>query len=146
MHFAIHTPVEQSPEKVIKGFDDKLFIALKPPLLPMRLRRFDGCERGDEVHLEVGPNWMSQRWEALIIDHDNTPDEIFFVDTGKILPKPLKKWMHRHRILRKINGSEIIDDITFSTGWILLDWLIFPLLYLQFWIRKPVYQRHFKSE
>jgi ligand-binding SRPBCC domain-containing protein len=41
-------------------------------------------------------------------------------------------------------GTIIIDDITFRTPSILTDYLFYPLLYLQFLYRKPIYKKVFR--
>jgi ligand-binding SRPBCC domain-containing protein len=139
MQIIIETPVQQDFRQVWKGFNQNLFLQLKPPFLPFRLLRFDGSETGDEVHILI----FNQRWEALIVEHGETATEIFFIDVGKKLPFPLQTWRHRHRILKTPQGSLIVDDIHFVTISKLTDYLIYPLLYLQFAARKKIYQRVF---
>ncbi|NJL74022.1 MAG: hypothetical protein HC892_02220 [Saprospiraceae bacterium] len=139
MHILIETPVQQDYQRVWNGFNADLFLQLKPPFLPLQLLRFDGSETGDEVHIKI----FNQIWEASIIAHGNTPNEIFFTDVGKKLPFPLKTWRHHHRILKAPTGSIIIDDIQFTTFSKLTDYVFYPLFYLQFAARKKIYQRVF---
>lgn len=146
MKIIIKTTVEQDYKTVFSRFDENLFLALKPPFLPLTLRQFDGSMKGDEVKITLGKGFLSQDWDALIVEQVETEAEIYFIDKGVKLPFFLKKWTHRHRILKLNNGqSEIIDDIAYFTplGKI-MDFLMFPVLYLQFWMRKPVYKRYFK--
>ena len=139
MKIYIETAVKESVEKVFLAFDEKLFLALKPPLLPMKLMRFDGCKVGDQVHLDLGLNV----WISLITEHSVATDECYFVDEGSQLPFPLKRWRHKHLIKNKDGVTLIIDNIDFSTGLKLLDYLVFPALYFMFWLRKPVYRKKF---
>lgn len=145
MKIVIATIVEQDYETVFDRFDEKLFLKLAPPFIPLNLQRFDGCMVGDEVHLVLGKGFFKQEWHAKIIEQQKTESEIYFIDTGALLPKPLKHWKHRHRIIKKGNQSEIIDDIAYSTGNKLLDIIMYPIMYLQFWIRKPIYKAYFKT-
>jgi ligand-binding SRPBCC domain-containing protein len=146
MKIIIKTTVEQDYKTVFNRFDKDLFLALKPPFLPLTLRQFDGSMKGDEVKITLGKGFFSQDWDALIIEQSESADEIYFIDKGIKLPFFLKKWTHRHRILNLKNGqSEIIDDIEYFTplGKI-MDFLMFLVIYAQFWLRKPVYKRYFK--
>jgi len=136
MRIKISTQVNQSPKQVLAGFDLDLFNALKPPLMPLKVLRFDGCETGDEVHLDVG---FGMKWFAKIVDHGEEDGSYFFVDEGFVLPFPLKSWRHRHGIAKSESGSMVIDDIEFTSGFVLLDVLLYPFLYTQFFWRKHIY-------
>lgn len=146
MRILIKTLVEQDYKTVFNKFDRDLFLALKPPFLPLTLRQFDGSMKGDEVKIRLGKGFLSQDWDALIIDQQETDKEIYFIDKGTKLPFFLKTWQHKHRIINiHTNKSEIIDDIQYTTPLgKLTDWLFYPILYLQFWMRKPVYKKYFR--
>lgn len=144
INFKIKTVVEQDYKTVFERFDEDLFLALKPPLLPLTLNRFDGSMKGDEVHITLGKGALSQDWNALIVEQAELADEIYFIDVGSKLPFFLKDWKHKHRIVKEGEGAMIIDDISYKTPFFLMDYLMFPVLYLQFWARKPVYTRYFK--
>jgi len=78
------------------------------------------------------------------VDQQTTADEIYFIDEGTRLPFFLAYWHHRHRLLRAADGSTtIVDDITFQTPSRLTDYFFYPLLWLQFAYRKPIYRRVF---
>jgi len=141
-HMTFETIVSSSVEEVAKGFNQELFEALKPPLLTLKVKKFDGCVTGDEVHLEVGLG-ITMSWVSKITSHIDTPEEWSFVDEGETLPPPLKNWHHHHRVIKRGDQAAIIDDIHFSTGLGLLDKLIYPLLFLQFKMRGPVYKKFF---
>lgn len=144
MKIWIKTTVAADHMTVWEGFNRDLFEALKPPLLPLTLKRFDGSTTGDEVHLTLGKGWLSQDWNARIIDHQIDSTECYFIDQGIKLPFFLRDWQHRHRIVKQIDGqTAIIDDIDFRTPLRLLDYLMYPVMYLQFYARKPVYKRIF---
>lgn len=147
MKIIIKTIVEQDYLTVGKGFNQALFEALKPPLLPLTLKRFDGSKTGDEVHIQLGKGIFSQDWNASIVEDGQNEKEIYFIDIGSKLPFFLKKWKHHHRMLRHENNQTIIiDDIDYFTPFWLTDYLMYPIMYLQFWIRKPVYKKFFSKK
>lgn len=150
MHLRLQTPVRQPLAQVWAGFDRKLFDQLAPPFPPVEVVRFDGCLTGDVVHLRLNFILFKQDWISNIIDQQTTgvpnqPDEIFFVDEGTKLPFFLRYWHHRHRLVRapQTGGTLVIDDITFRTPSLLTDYLFYPLMWLQFAYRKPIYKRVF---
>lgn len=145
MHLILTTPVRQSLAQVWAGFDRALFDQLAPPFPPVEVVRFDGCLTGDVVHLRLNFIFFKQDWISDIIDQQTTSDEIFFVDEGTKLPFFLRYWQHRHRLVRDPGTGDtlVIDDITFRTPTLLTDYLFYPLLWLQFAYRKPIYKRVF---
>ncbi len=145
MHIKIHSPVQQAASQVIAGFNRDLFLQLNPPFPPVKLLRFDGSKQGDQVILELNFIFFRQTWESLITEDGENEEEIYFVDEGIKLPFFLKSWRHRHRILKKNTKAEIVDDIEYRTPFWLMDYLMYPVLYLQFWYRKPIYQRIFRK-
>lgn len=144
MNLKITTTVKQSPDKVWEGFNEDLFEALAPPFPPVKLLRFDGSLKGDEVHLELNFLLFKQQWNSLITQQEQSDSEIFFVDEGMKLPFFLKAWRHKHRIIKQGSGAAIIDDITYQTPFKILDWMMYPAMWLQFAYRKPIYQKLFR--
>ncbi len=141
MRIYLKTTVSADFQSVINNYDRKLFDALKPPLMPLKLIRYDGEKTGDEIHLALG---FGQKWISVITDNGATEKEWFFVDEGKVLPWPLRYWKHKHKVLKTDNEiTTLIDDISFGTGSSLLDTFIYPFLYLQFAMRKPAYKKFF---
>ncbi|QNL21941.1 hypothetical protein HZR84_08310 [Hyphobacterium sp. CCMP332] len=143
MKLKVKTIVKQPILKVWEGFDETLFVKLAPPFPSVKLLQFDGSKKGDRVALELNFLLFRQKWISDIIEHNENEDQIFFIDKGVILPFFLKTWQHKHILKRNGNGTEIIDDIRYSTGTLLTDMLMFPGLYLQFLYRKPVYRKIF---
>ena len=73
--------------------------------------------------------------------------KFFFIDEGLKLPSFFKFWKHHHRIVKNTTGCVIIDDITFKSANLLLDYLLFfQGCYLQFLYRVPIYKRIFSKE
>lgn len=150
MKFLIRTTINSPFEKIVSGFDKKLFEALKPPLIDLLVERFDGCKIGDQVHLKLSFMGINKSWVSVISDYLLDSDEFYFVDEGKTLPFPLKRWKHTHKVLRhqnsKSSSSEIQDMIEYGSGNYLCDVLLLPLLYFQFSLRPAAYRRYFKDD
>lgn len=142
MKIFLPTEINNNLHSTFGLFNEDLFKALKPPAVELNVLKFDGCKKGDEVHLEISFGPLKQKWISLITDDLISDDVCFFIDEGKKLPPPLKSWKHIHRI-RKIDDHNCVieDDIEYSTGNSILDRLIYPILYAQFKTRKPVYQK-----
>lgn len=146
MKIQVKTLVEQNLTAVKEGFTKELFLALNPPFPKVDLLQFDGCKKGDVVSLRLKFPFFSQVWTSDIVEDSESEEEWKFVDVGVKLPFFLKTWEHRH-IVRKTNqGSEIIDDIDFTTGTILTDFIMYPGLIVQFINRRPIYKRWFKKK
>lgn len=145
MKLTLKTRVRSSPEVVWPKFDRALFLRLAPPFPRIKLLRFDGCRPGDLIEVQLNFLLFKQTWISEIVEQRSKPDEISFVDEGVRLPFFLQRWLHRHRIVRRGSGSEIIDEIEFSSGRRVLDWFLFPAMWLQFAYRKPIYWRAFRK-
>ncbi len=146
MNFKIKTQVAQDYKTVFNQFDESLFKALKPPLIGLKVKRFDGSQLNSEVHVELNILGVKKLWVSKITEFQQTDTECYFTDTssGNNLPPPLKNWKHKHLIVKQGTGSMIVDDVTYTSGWKLLDGLLYPVLYFQFAWRKPVYRKYFK--
>lgn len=145
MRIKILTAVKQSMAATFARFDQQLFVKLNPPFPPVKVVRFDGMAIGDEVHLELNFLIRKVRWVSRITEFSETSEEIYFVDEGIELPFFLGKWHHLHKIRRRGDQAEIIDDIHFEGPIPLLTLLMYPFLYLQFLYRKPIYRKHFDT-
>lgn len=145
MKICLKTLVNADLNHVWANFNKELFLKLAPPFPPVTLMRFDGCEVGNVVTLKLGFIFFSQIWESHITQQEIKTQEIFFVDEGKKLPFFLKYWQHKHILTKDANNCTIItDDITYKTPFWLLDYLLYPAMYLQFAYRKPMYKKYFK--
>ena len=144
MQFQITTFVKQQPSKVFAGFTQELFLRLAPPFPRIKLKRFDGCAVGDVVSVELNFIFFRNQWESLITAQAITEKEIYFIDEGKKLPFFLRAWQHTHRIVQQGTGSIIIDAIVYKSPFWLLDYVLYPMMYLQFAYRKPIYKRVFR--
>jgi ligand-binding SRPBCC domain-containing protein len=146
MHLQLKTRVAQNFLDVKSGFNEELFLSLNPPFPPVKLKEFGGCKKGDKVHLELNFIFFKQDWIS-DITFDSTSESSFeFIDEGTKLPFFLKYWRHHH-IVEKFSEEQsvIIDDIQFNSPFVLMDFLLYPVLWLQFVYRKPIYRRIFKS-
>jgi ligand-binding SRPBCC domain-containing protein len=140
MKIKIATIVQSDFKSVFEGFNRELFLKLAPPFPKINLLRFDGCKKGDETHLELNFLAFKQRWDALIIENGSDPEQFYFIDQATKVPFFISKWQHRHVIQKSGENATIIDDIDFSSPF---GFLLYPVMYLQFLYRKPIYRRVF---
>ncbi len=145
MKLVLKTNVKQTPKQVWAGFNQALFEKLAPPFPRIRLLRFDGSTTGCTVAVELNFILFRQTWQSEITEHGENEDEIWFVDQGSQLPFFLKFWRHRHRLLRTETGTQIVDDIEYRTGSLLMDYMMYPLMWAQFAYRGPIYRRAFNT-
>jgi ligand-binding SRPBCC domain-containing protein len=144
MKIYLETEVEQNWKEVWKKFDKQLFIKLSPPFPKVNILQFDGSKQGDLVKLEINFVFFKQIWESYISESVEKEDSAYFIDIGSQLPFFLKYWKHQHLIVKKGEKTLIIDNINFQS-YSFANWFVYPLLYLQFWMRKPIYKKYFKK-
>ena len=144
MKIKISTKVNKSYEEVFKNFNQPLLEKLTPPLIPFKLLKFDGSKKGDDIHIQLNILGLKQLWITHVIEDSHDKEEIYFIDQSSKLPFFLTFWKHKHRILNRKTGSQIIDEIEYRTPHFLLDYLCYPVMYLQFYFRKHIYKEEFK--
>ena len=143
MKITLSTKVNQNYLSVKRGFDETLFTKLSPPFPPVKLIQFDGSEIGDIVSLELNFLFFKDKWVSQISENHTDEKEFYFVDEGVDLPFFLKKWRHKHRIIKDGDHSIIRDEIEFEGAFGLLTSVLYPALYAQFAFRKPIYKKIF---
>jgi len=146
MKIHLETLVKQDFKTVWQGFTKELFLALTPPYTPVEVIRFDGCKKGDEIHLEIQFFLFKQAWHSIVTEQVETDDEIYFIDEGVKLPFFLSYWHHKHRILKQTEGTLLIDEITFESMHGFGSLSTYPALYLQFASRQAIYRQWFDAE
>lgn len=144
MHVKVTTEVRQSLAQVKAGFNEELFLKLNPPFPSVTLLRFDGCLKGDLVELLLDFKVGKQKWVSEITFDNETPERFEFIDEGIVLPFPFRFWKHHHILIGNDEGCKIVDSIEYRANNKLMTILLYPLLFLQFVYRKPVYKRVFK--
>jgi ligand-binding SRPBCC domain-containing protein len=133
-------------EKVRDHFSKDLFLSLSPDFIPFKLKRYDGCKKGDQVHIELGPGKLAQEWMSLITFDETNASGWSFIDEGKILPWPLSYWKHHHRVDKLSSTScKIVDDIHYECSPAILTFLIKPFLWSVFAIRPERYKKYFEG-
>ena len=144
MKLYFETIVSGSVKEVFFKFDKELFLQLKPPGVTVDLKRFDGCNKGDEIQLELKSPAGTQEWKGIVTDSFVSEDECYFVDEGVKLPFPLTLWSHRHTIKNIKGKTTIIDDISFEISPKIMTPVFYPILWSVFKYRGPIYRRIFK--
>ena len=140
MNITLRSKVTGDLSGVYNRFDHNLFTYLLPP--GAQLIEFGGSKKGDIVHLQLP---LAGEWISEITEHGMSEQICYFIDEGRKLPFPLKKWKHKH-ILHRAGESTIIEDnMTFSTGNVITDILFYPVLFLSFLPRLWQYKSYFKA-
>lgn len=143
MRMHLKSTVPGDFQDVFLQFDEKLFRYLLPP--NAELINFEGSKRGDKVHLKFGFPFYSE-WISEIVEEASQANQNYFIDEGRKLPFGLKTWRHRHIVRKSDAGTEIIDEMNYSTGNSVLDILFYPFLFLAFAPRIVQYKKYFKSK
>lgn len=144
MKIVIKTLVEQPFQQVWEGFNENLLKKLSPPFPKATIVSF-GHEINEKVEIELNFFILRQRWVSIISDKKIFDEYAFFTDEGIILPFFLKFWKHTHWVKQVEEKAVIVDEIEFRTPTILTDYIFYPLLYLQFIYRKPIYKKIFRK-
>lgn len=145
MQFSIKSVVEAEYNVVASNFERPLFTHLLPKFPLTRLVKFEGSENGDLVCVQLELFGKVLDWDSEIIQKKVYDHETNFTGQGRKLPFFLIYWEHRHRIIRKHQGTVILDEIYYKSPNIILEILIFPFLYLGFYGRKKGYVSFFKN-
>jgi ligand-binding SRPBCC domain-containing protein len=138
MNITLKSKVACELENVHNRFDGELFKYLLPP--GAQLIAFGGSTKGDIVHLKLP---LAGEWISEITENGKSPDSYYFIDEGKKLPFPLKKWKHKHILTAEGKDTIIEDNMTFSSGYSILDLFIYPLLLVSFLPRIKQYKSYF---
>lgn len=145
LHF--DTSIDRPLGEVKSLFGQDLFNSLCPPGVEAKILRFDGCKKGDEIHLDVKLLGKTQRWISHITEESEQDQEWYFVDEGTELPWPLSYWHHKHRVVKvDDHNCRIIDEINYRCAPEWLAPLVAPGLWLIFAIRPYRYQRFFRKK
>jgi hypothetical protein len=143
MKIVLRTQVDGAMKNVFQSFDKNLFDYLLPR--GATIKRFDGSSPGDIVHLQftipLKAEWISEITQEYIGNHT-----CYFIDCGVKLPFGLKYWRHVHYVHHDTKVTSIIeDDMEFRTSNVILDFLMYPFLYLAFLPRKRQYRKYFQN-
>ena len=141
MNVTITSKVKGELDWVYSNFNEDLFRYLLPP--GATLVEFGGSRKGDIVHLKLP---VAGEWISHIIEDYQDKDKCYFVDVGRKLPFPLKSWRHKHLLIKRGNDVRIEDRMQYSSGFILLDILLVPLMWLSFLPRKWQYKSYFRQK
>ena len=146
MKIFIKTKVNCDLDYIVKHFDQDLFQKLTPPLVKLNIKRFDGCKKNDEIHLEMNILGKKSPWTSVITTDALNEQEFYFIDEGRDIPFPLTYWKHSHSV-KKIADNEcfIIDEIHYEAKNSFLANFIYPILYAMFYARVPIYQKEFNK-
>ena len=144
MKIFIKTKVKNSLPNIHAKFNREFFENLAPPIVDLTIERFDGCLKGDEIHLSLKLfGLVNSKWVSRITTSEYNAQEFYFIDEGLLLPPPLTQWRHVHSVEKiDANNCFVIDSIEFKTNSPLLDKVIYPALYAMFLYRRPIYKSY----
>lgn len=145
MRIYLKTKIRKDFHKVAAGYNQDLFNYLLPPLGLVSLVRYDGQQPGNIIHLRF--RGLFKDWKVVIKDVWTSPREYRFVDRGLSMPFGMTYWQHVHRVVAiGPNQSALIDQMEYKTNWLLLDLLLYPLLFLSFFPRKWKYKSYYERK
>ena len=146
MKLEFKTPLKRSFQDIQSGFDINLFTILSKGLMPFAIKRFDGCKKNDEIHINIGIPPIHFRWVSLVTFDETNASGWSFIDEGKVLPWPLIYWQHHHRVDRiSEHESIIVDSIQYECSPKFLGRLIWPVMWIVFSVRPDRYRQYFKE-
>ncbi len=129
-----------------KNFNESLFKKLNLPFPKLKIKSFgDMKELGTLVSLELDFFLFKQSWVSKIVSYSESDDRYEFIDIGVKLPFFIRKWHHKHVILGSHNQTKIVDEISYSTGFVITDILLYPSFLFLFLYRKPIYKKWFSK-
>ncbi len=145
MKITIKTAVELDFKTVWQGFNKKLLKKLSPPFPKVEIKSFS-MDKGEKVEIILDIFIKRYLWVSVITESEALINEFYFIDEGIEIPLGMTYWRHKHRILKKSDSSFILDEVEFKTKYKLLEWLLYPLIFLQFLYRIPIYKSEFKKQ
>lgn len=147
MQFSISTPIDGiSPVAALNQFNHSFFLFLVPSFPKLIINRFEGSAVGDTVDISLNVYLKTFRWVSKIIEREEADSYAFFIDKGVLLPPFLNFWEHKHLLSLSQGKLCLTDQVTFKTGFVLLDYLMYPVFYGQMFSRKSKYKKWFRNE
>lgn len=145
MKLTLRTAVRGDHASVYAQFTKELLLKLTPPGMKLEMVRYDEpTEVGSIVHLKMSMlGVIKQEWYMHIIEKVEEKDQSWFIDEGIRLPGFLKSWQHKHLVQQEGDHAVIVDAVTYSGRNAVLSYLLYPVIWMQFAIRKPYYRKHF---
>ena len=143
----LKTKVKGSPEEILKSFNEELFMKLNPPFIDVELTQFDGSHKDNEIKLTTNFLGYYQYWHNKVIDRFDSEHEAYFIDEGIEMPFPITSWSHKHKVIKvDEEHSYIVDDIEFKCSHFLLEFFVYPAIFITMFYRKPIYVDTFSHE
>ena len=82
MRIFIKTRVQNNLRSIHQKFDQNLFEKLSPPLMTVKVERFDGCLKDHEVHLLIQSLIVRNKWISKITTSELNEKVFYFIDEG----------------------------------------------------------------
>lgn len=135
--------INQDFPTVAGGFNKELFEYLIGYYPLVKLRRYDGQEHGDMVHLDFLLPGMND-WKVVVKDSHRDAKNYWFIHRALIMPFGLNFWQHMHRVVALgKNKTAIIDYIQFESRWKILNPLNYLFFYMILLPQRMLYRRYY---
>ena len=145
MNIRLRTPVKGDHASVFARFTKELLLELTPPGMKINILRYDEpTQVGSIVHLKMQMlGIVRQEWYMHITEYEEGEQRSWFTDEGVRLPGFLSKWRHRHLVEQEGDHAVIVDDVQYAGRFAFMSWLLYPVIWSQFAMRKPYYRKFF---
>ncbi len=146
-NIVITTTVNTHVEKILSSFSKETMQEATPPFINLEVTRFDGNDKGDRTQLITSICGHYQSWAIEVKTKKVYEDRTIIITEGVELPFPFTSWFHTYH-LKKVstNKTKIYDNIKYSTGNFIFDLLMYPIVYLVMYYRKPVLMDKYNKE
>jgi hypothetical protein len=146
MKITFKTLINKDFDIVVDGFNQNLFEYLMPLYCFPVLKRYDGQQHGDMVHLSFRLPGIND-WKVVVKEAGKTDKLFWIVHRGLVMPFALAFWQHSIRVVSlKQNKTAIIDQIEFNSKWKILNPLNYLILFFIFFPRKIFYKSYYKGK
>jgi ligand-binding SRPBCC domain-containing protein len=145
MKLRFETLVPETFDTVKSKFNIQLLEYLSPIFPIVKIKRYDGNQVNDQIHIQLGFLLFTWTWVSKISEFESNLSLWFFVDEGIELPPFLKRWSHKHEIQKSGNEAIIIDEIDFESSRFWPGMLVKLMLWMQFSQRPALYKKYFRQ-
>lgn len=143
MRIIFKTSIERDFHEVARGFNQGLFEYLIPSYCLPVVKRYDGQDHGDMVHLSFRFPGIND-WKVVVKESGMSEKSYWLVHRGLVMPFRLSFWQHIHRVVSLgKHKCAIIDHIEFDSKWKILNPINYLLLLFIFLPRRILYRRYF---
>ena len=123
------------------AFNNVAFLKHLITLQPVKIMVWEGTYDGALAHMRF---WFLG-WKDFMVQHKNNSqlkNSFSFKDQGTVLPFRLTKWTHSHKVIKRGENIEILDEIYFDGDKKILALMFYPILIAPIFFRKILYKTY----